>query len=247
MKDKCFISGFKKTKARKSQELESRDLLILEVARQLLEEGGLQGLSMQAIANHTEYSKGTIYQHYGCKEDVITQLVITSSQRLVSLIESALLSGVSLRHKIALVSTVFFLNAQSQPEVARLVGLVKSADFRVKVSAQYNLKLEENEGIMLQRVLSMFGSGSGFGEQKALDAAFGWWSMQWGVMDILANGWDVAKMGYSQPEQCFFRSLHFYLDGLGIETDDKCHDWSSLQVQAKTIIKMQNNDNEGLS
>jgi len=237
MKNKCFISGFQKTKDRKSQELESRDLLILEVARQLLVEGGLQRLSMQAIANHTEYSKGTIYQHYGCKEDVITQLVITSSQKLVNLIESALLSGDSLRHKIALVSTVFFLNAQSQPEVARLVGLVKSADFRVKVSTQFNLKLEENEGIMLQHVHSMFGHGSGFSEQKILDAAFGWWSMQWGVMDVLANGWDLAQMGYSKPEQCFFRSLHFYLDGLGIEADDKCHDWPLLQAQAKKIIK----------
>jgi AcrR family transcriptional regulator len=246
VKDKCFISGFKKSKDRKAQERESRDLLILDVASTLLVEGGLQSLTMQAIANNTDYSKGTIYQHYGCKEDVITQLVIISSQQLVSLIEKALLSGLSLRHKIALVSTVFFLNAQSQPEVARLVGLVKSAGFRVKVSAKYGEKLAENENIMLQHILSMFGSGSGFSEQKILDAAFGWWSMQWGVMDIMSNGWDVEKLGYKEPEQCFFRSLHLYLDGLGIEVDPQCHEWTALQAQAKIIIKMENN-NEALS
>lgn len=246
MKDKCFISGFKKSKDRKAQERENRDLLILDVASTLLVEGGLQSLTMQAIANNTDYSKGTIYQHYGCKEDVITQLVIISSQQLVSLIEKALLSGLSLRHKIALVSTVFFLNAQSQPEVARLVGLVKSADFRTKVSAKYGEKLAENENIMLQHILSMFGSGSGFSEQKILDAAFGWWSMQWGVMDIMSNGWDVEKLGYKEPEQCFFRSLHLYLDGLGIEVDPQCHEWTALQAQAKIIIKMENN-NEALS
>jgi AcrR family transcriptional regulator len=246
VKDKCFISGFKKSKDRKAQERENRDLLILDVASTLLVEGGLQSLTMQAIANNTDYSKGTIYQHYGCKEDVITQLVIISSQQLVSLIEKALLSGLSLRHKIAVVSTVFFLNAQSQPEVARLVGLVKSADFRTKVSAKYGEKLAENENIMLQHILSMFGSGSGFSEQKILDAAFGWWSMQWGVMDIMSNGWDVEKLGYKEPEQCFFRSLHLYLDGLGIEVDPQCHEWTALQAQAKIIIKMENN-NEALS
>ncbi len=66
--------------------------------------------------------------------------------------------------------------------------------------------------------------------------------MQWGVMDILANGWDVAKLGYSNPQECFFSSLHFYLDGLGIEADDKCHDWPALQAQAKIIIKLENNN-----
>jgi AcrR family transcriptional regulator len=246
VKDKCFISGFKKSKDRKAQERENRDLLILDVASTLLVEGGLQSLTMQAIANNTDYSKGTIYQHYGCKEDVITQLVIISSQRLVSLIEKALLNGLSLRHKIALVSTVFFLNAQSQPEVSRLVGLVKSAGFRAKVSTKYAEKLAGNESIMLQYILSMFGSGSGFSEQKILDAAFGWWSMQWGVMDIMSNGWDMDKLGYKEPEQCFFRSLHLYLDGLGIEADPQCHEWTELQAQATIIIKMENN-NEALS
>lgn len=41
-----------------------REELILNVALSLLKNDGFHGLNMQAIANQTDYSKGTIYQRY---------------------------------------------------------------------------------------------------------------------------------------------------------------------------------------
>ena len=53
-----------KPQSRKAKEIESRNELIMSVAQSLLAEKGLQGLTMQAIADLTEYSKGTIYQQF---------------------------------------------------------------------------------------------------------------------------------------------------------------------------------------
>ncbi len=236
MKDKCFITGFKKTKDRKALERENRDKLILTVAQQMLAEGGLSALSMQGIADRTDYSKGTIYQHYGCKEDVVARMVLGCGQKLVGYIKAALAKGGSSREKVVLVSSVFFMNTQMEPVLSRLVGNIQSADFKTKISKPYQEEIALIDSQMLQCALSLFNGVAGFDEQKKRDATFGWWSMQWGVLDLLANKWDLAQMGFADPEQRYFRSLHLYLDGLGLPADDQCHDWQQLQTQAQNII-----------
>ena|GEM_PF-1945426 len=237
MKENCFITGFKKTKDRKALERENRDQLILSVAQKMLAEGGLQALSMQAIADRTDYSKGTIYQHYGCKEDVVARMVIGCGQNLVRYIEAALTMGNSSREKIVLVSSVFFMNRKMEPVLSPLVGNIQSADFKAKISKPYQDQIAQIDAQMLQSALLLFDGVAGFDEQKKLDATFGWWSMQWGVLDILVNQWDLDQLGFSDPEQRYFRSLHTYLDGLGLPADGTCHDWERVQSQAQKIIK----------
>jgi len=247
VKEKCFISGFKKSKDRKAIERENRDRLILTVAKQMLADGGLPSLSMQAIADHTEYSKGTIYQHYGCKEDVVARMVIDCGQNLVRCIEEALAKGNSPREKIVLVSSVFFMNRKNEPVLSPLVGNIQSADFKAKISRPLQDQIAQVDAQMLQSALQLFDGVAGFDEQKKLDATFGWWSMQWGVLDILVNQWDLDQLGFSDPEQRYFRNLHIYLDGLGLPADATCHDWQCLQSQAQKIIKNIQLNNEDQS
>ena len=66
--------------SRKERQRAERDELILRVARELLLEKGYLGLTMDRIAKATEYSKGTIYQHYSCKEEVVIALAIQTAE-----------------------------------------------------------------------------------------------------------------------------------------------------------------------
>lgn len=59
---------------RKKHELRKREELFLQVARRLLLERGFHGLTMDRIAEETGYSKGTIYLHFGCKEELLLEL-----------------------------------------------------------------------------------------------------------------------------------------------------------------------------
>ena len=125
-----------------------------------------------------------------------------------------------------------------EPVLSRLVGNIQSADFKTKISQPYQDEIAHIDGQMLQCALALFDGVAGFDQQKKLDATFGWWSMQWGVLDLLANNWDLAQLGFAEPEQRYFRSLHLYLDGLGLPADDTCHDWQQLQSHAQKIIKI---------
>src|SRR5271165_2360473 len=73
------------TLTRKQREVRQRETALLGIARKMLIEQGYAGLSMDQLAESTEYSKGTIYQHFSTKEDLVTALAIESMERRVEL------------------------------------------------------------------------------------------------------------------------------------------------------------------
>ncbi len=56
---------------RKERQLREREELILDRAREMLAEKGYLGLKLDELAEAVEYSKGTLYQHFSSKEDMI--------------------------------------------------------------------------------------------------------------------------------------------------------------------------------
>ena len=89
--------------ARKQQEIARREEELLGIARRLLLKRGVAGLTMERIAAATAYSKGTVYQHFGSKEDVLAALARQSSLRRIALFErAALFKGRSRERMIAI-------------------------------------------------------------------------------------------------------------------------------------------------
>lgn len=223
--------------SRKDQVRLEREELILSVALSLLKEFGLNVLTMQAIADRTEYSKGTIYQHFSCKEDVLAKLVIRCGQRLISLIDLALANSHGLRHKVVMVSWAFFINAELESETASLVSMVKSPEFQTKISDSQQEDLSIIDQSILSRVIGLFTQQTDIGADKVKVGAFGWWAMKWGVQDVLMNDWEMSKLGFDDPKHYFFESLHVFLDGLGVQRDEFSHDFEKVQAQAKQIFR----------
>ncbi|MEN8374211.1 MAG: TetR/AcrR family transcriptional regulator [Gemmatimonadota bacterium] len=75
---------------RRERERESLRTTILEAARDLLSEGGLDALSMRSIAKKIEYSPGTIYLYFRDKDDLIRNLVSEAMNLLLKYMRRAL-------------------------------------------------------------------------------------------------------------------------------------------------------------
>ena len=69
--------------------MQDREQRILELARVMIVREGYHGLSMDRIAEEMEYSKGTIYQHFSCKEDILMALVNQTMERRLDLFQRA--------------------------------------------------------------------------------------------------------------------------------------------------------------
>src|SRR5690242_3515432 len=82
-------TGMKGTLTRKQREIQGREQRILDVARSMIVDDGYHGLSMDRIAEALEYSKGTIYQHFSCKEEILMALVNQTMERRLNMFRRA--------------------------------------------------------------------------------------------------------------------------------------------------------------
>jgi len=230
--------------SRKAKEIQQRRQLILSVAQSLLSEKGMHGLTMQAIAERTDYSKGTIYQHFGCKEEVLCQLVLQCGYDLAQLMDGIIEQPICLREKIAQLSVVFLSHSQRQPEITGVIAAVKSPQFQAKLSHDFQVKVNEADDAVLSRIMVLFANSEEIQPEQAKTAAFGWWAMKWGLQDVLANGWELGRYGFDEPEVYFLSSLHVFLDGLGIVDHKPSRDINYLKEKAKTILDQVVNKNK---
>lgn len=230
----------KKQSTRKQKERQERDDLILQCATEILQRDGWQHLNMQSVAAMTDYSKGTIYQHYCCKEDLLAALVVNCGRRLVVLLSKAQRHEGTVRSRVALMSSAFFLHSTLENAITRLVSTVKAQDFLEKVSDARKKDLQNvDTEIFRLGCMAFYGEKGRSGQlstQEIMDASFGWWAMIWGLNDIMNQGWDIERLGFSEPLGFFYRSLSLFLDGLGLEEDPNYKSWSDIQVLTKKVF-----------
>ena len=75
--------------SRKERELIKREELILDAAQSLLHKHGYNHLTMDRVAEIVEYSKGTIYNHFASKEDLVCSLCCRCVGNLIDIFERA--------------------------------------------------------------------------------------------------------------------------------------------------------------
>lgn len=87
----------------RSKARQQREQQLLELAQQILRQDGFTGLTMDRLASLSDVSKGTLYNHFSSKEDVLTALSVDSLQRLLQLFQYAsTFSGHSRERALAL-------------------------------------------------------------------------------------------------------------------------------------------------
>ncbi len=77
-----------------------REAQILKLARPILLREGFNGLSMDRLASLMEYAKGTIYNHFPNKEEIVLALAVESIELRLSLFEKAARSGANSRERL---------------------------------------------------------------------------------------------------------------------------------------------------
>lgn len=73
------------TRERRQREVAEREQLFLAAARELIRQDGLLNLQMTRIAEKCDYAVGTLYQHFGSKEDLLVALASDNVQHRVEL------------------------------------------------------------------------------------------------------------------------------------------------------------------
>jgi AcrR family transcriptional regulator len=66
---------------RKAKEVAERDQALVHLALEMVERDGFHNLTLGRLAAEAGYSKGTIYNHFTCREDLLIELSAESARR----------------------------------------------------------------------------------------------------------------------------------------------------------------------
>ena len=208
------------TTLRKQREVHQRELHLLEVARKMLIAQGYAGLSMDRLAESTEYSKGTVYQHFSTKEDLVMALASQTMERRVSLFERVARFQGRPRERIQALGIADEVFAELYPHSFRSELIIKMADLdgRASPGRRDALRAQESRCAGLAR---------GFVEEAVeigdlpKDASvprimFAIMSMVIGTHTITSNFRSLlAETGVVDPFSSLRENIQVLLDGFG--------------------------------
>ena len=209
------------TSARKQREIEQREALILDVARKMLLEVGYIGLNMDRIAEATEYSKGTIYQHFSCKEDVLVALCHQSLQKQAEFFERAATFKGRTRERMAAIGEAYALFVRLHPHYFQSGQIIHSAAVRAKTSDERQRHLQTGEHRCMAVVSGIIRDAIAQGDlvppvwSSPEKLTFGLWAMTFGAYMLMTSDLPLEILGIGDPRATLRGNSHALLDGFG--------------------------------
>jgi len=190
---------------RKQRERQLREKLILDTAKDILNHEGFANLTMERIAADIEYSKGTVYNHFSSKEDIISALGARCMTKLLNLFKRATNYQASSRDRISAIVIAHSLYAQLNPIELQNMQLIKSQAIRQKVSAHMQAEVLQLEQQITSIVIDIVSDAitaadlpnNSEGKRTANGIVFGLWSMSYG-----ANLLSVSGIPFNRMEMC---------------------------------------------
>ena len=206
------------TSTRKQREVREREQLLLQAARKLLIEQGYAGLSMDQLAELTEYSNGTIYQHFSTKEDLVTALAIESMERRVELFLRAEKFVGRSRERLMAIGIADEIFGRIETHHYRSEFIIKLANLRDRASAERRERLDELESSCFGTVVRIVQGGVDCGELppdcQPAELVYAVLTMAMGThLTALHYGPMLKSFAIEDPIRQLMNSIHILLDG----------------------------------
>ncbi|MEO0477889.1 MAG: helix-turn-helix domain-containing protein [Planctomycetota bacterium] len=211
---------------RKQREIQEREQLFVATGRRLLLERGYAGLTMDRIAEATEYSKGTVYQHFANKEDLLVAVLVGTCSTRRSLFERAAAFRGTPRDRMAAIGIAVEIFRAQHPDADAVEHLSREQSFREKATPETLLRLQASEQATLEICFGITRDGIAIGdlelaeEARISDITLGLWSLYQGTFAIL-DGMPTDELGFPDPLETMRQNAQRLLDAF---------DWKPLST-----------------
>ena len=219
---------------RMQRERARRERQFLSAARELLLERGYLGLTMDRIAERTEYSKGTLYQHFANKEEIVVALGIEIAEVQRELFQRATEFEGGTRERLFAIGRAYRAWALGYPQDIAVTQIIKHRTLRDKVGPERVAALDACEQTCSDILSGVVRDGVAAGDVQlpaGLEPghlAFGLWAMSWGSYTLTLMDFDLAKLEVADSFALLDRHCHALLDGYGWRPLHSEHDWEAV-------------------
>lgn len=222
-------------------ELNAREQRIMEAALAIMSEHGVAGLTIDKVVACVPYSKGTVYNHFSCKEDLLTGLCNRCLSLLQEMFQRAADFPGNSREKMFAVGYAYLLHSLLHPTEFMLVISAKTPSVREKSSQQRCEHSTQLEDGLLNTILKIISAGLASGDLSLqphlspAQVAFSLWALGFGTIALLHES--LAR-GTAREEMQIERELvnhsNLMLDGLQWQPYTADFDWQATVVKLKT-------------
>lgn len=236
--------------SKRQQTIANREAELLNIAEKLVCEYGFANFTMDKLTANTNYSKGTIYNHFISKEDLITALCIKSLTAEIELFKQAMTFPGNSREKCLAVLYAYQKHAFEHPILFMCVLSAKTQAVMEKSSEQ-RLELEEKLSKEVTHYCdTLFGNAIEGGSLKlncgmsAESYIFATWAMAFGTNALMVSASSVETISRLSDRIAQLDNINILLDGMGWQPLSNQFDYQDTwqRVQAMLASPLETND-----
>jgi AcrR family transcriptional regulator len=173
--------------------LQERELLIINSAVLLIQQNGIENLTMDKVVAQVPFSKGTVYKHFIGKEDLLLAITNYSMELLADLFHRAYQFNGCARSRMLLLNFSYLIYAMLYPALFQTGLCAKSPNVLGKSSEKH---FNEHGQIEIKLMASIHGivedglSEGGLTLPENMDIqqlCFSNWSMAYGAITLLSG------------------------------------------------------------
>ncbi|WP_275096701.1 TetR/AcrR family transcriptional regulator [Sedimenticola hydrogenitrophicus] len=204
-----------------TEQLLAREQELIETALSIMARDGTAGLTMDKVVARVPYSKGTVYNHFCSREDLLTGVCNAGMETLAGLFARAAAFPGSTRERLLAIHYAYLLHAQRDPTKFMLVISAKTANLIERTSERRLAAHYELEGRLMAPMLELVEEAIATGEltppagMSRQQIVFTNWAGSFGVISLLINSKDKCRGRTGLDSQVeIFNHAHLLLDGL---------------------------------
>lgn len=215
---KCI---FKRFATKREETIYNREIELLDIAEELVADNGFANFTMDKLTAACSYSKGTVYNHFNSKEDLIVALCIRCLTSEIALFEQALCFEGNLREKCLSVLYAYQKHAFEHPTLFMCVLSAKTPAVMEKASPE---RLEQAEELSKQITFhcdNLFNEAVKDGSLtlnkgfELTSLTFALWATAFGTNALMITAGSVESINRLTNRIPQLDNINLLLDGMG--------------------------------
>lgn len=205
------------TAARRQREREDREGAILLAARDLFLRKGISATTMADIADACELAKGTLYLHFGSKDEVAFALLLQGTEELLDALRLEVDPAASALEQLERLAVAYYGFFVTQPSSFRYMFVVPHESYAGRVRQEMLDRWGATGRAALEVVSVLLERAAAEGELRVDDpwsTAVGLWSAVTGVIAIPSQEVRRPFIGDVDVEQVMIETVRALLRGL---------------------------------
>lgn len=209
----------KKLVNKRQERLLEREQELLKIAESIMASEGFTGLTMDKLVAACDYSKGTVYNHFNSKEDLLCALCIKGMRINLSLFSQASNFAGNSREKLLALHYAYSLHAFTYPTLFMCVLASQTPAIREKADPE-RLKMQQAlDSELTSYCDASFELGIESGDlQTQLNLSqltFMSWAMSFGSNALLTMASEIEGIQRLDAQTALLQSVNVMMDGIG--------------------------------